>query len=78
MVIDAHVIVEVAVYYGKTMFVYFTYCSSIKTFRSKFNALWNKYFGESPINEVVPVLGTRNVKRLRRRSIDRKSIEMRT
>ena len=38
-VIEAHVIVKVAVDYGKTMFVHFTYYSSIKTFPSKFNAL---------------------------------------
>ena len=74
-VIESHVIVKVAVDYGKTTFVYFTYCSSIKTFRSKFNALWNKYFGDSPINEVVPVLGTRNVKNLQRRLIDTRSID---
>ncbi|CAF1260589.1 unnamed protein product [Rotaria sordida] len=52
--------------YGKTMFVHFTYCSNMRTFPVKFHILWNKYFGESPINEVLPVLGTRNVKNLQR------------
>ncbi|CAF1166966.1 unnamed protein product [Rotaria sordida] len=52
--------------YGRTMFIHFTYCSSMKTFPRKFHALWDKYFGESPINEVLPVLGTRNVKNLQR------------
>ncbi|CAF4036137.1 unnamed protein product, partial [Rotaria sordida] len=57
---------KIPVDYGKTMFVHFTYCSSMKTFPKKFHTLWNRYFGESPINEVLPVLGTRNVKNLQR------------
>ena len=50
--------------YDKTMFIHFTYCSSMKSFPIMFHKLWNKYFGESPINEIVPVLGTRNVNNL--------------
>ncbi|CAF1403495.1 unnamed protein product, partial [Rotaria sp. Silwood1] len=46
--------------YQKTLFVHFTYCSSMKLFPVKFYELWNKYFGESPINEITPILGTRN------------------
>jgi hypothetical protein len=65
-VIDSPLKEKVPVNYGKTMFVHFTYCSSMKTFPGKFHILWNKYFGESPINEVVPILGTRNVKNLQR------------
>ncbi|CAF3183115.1 unnamed protein product, partial [Rotaria sp. Silwood2] len=65
-VIDSPVKEKVSLDYGKTMFVHFTYCSSMRTFPIKFHALWNKYFGESPINEVLPVLGTRNVKNLQR------------
>ncbi|CAF4370209.1 unnamed protein product, partial [Rotaria sordida] len=57
---------RISVDYGKTMFVHFTYCSNIKTFPKKFHNLWNKYFSESPINEVLPILGTRNVKNLQR------------
>ncbi|CAF1611520.1 unnamed protein product [Rotaria magnacalcarata] len=66
-VTDCPVKEKVPVDYGKTMFVHFTYCSNMKTFPGKFHALWNKYFEESPINEVIPVLGTRNVKNLQRR-----------
>ncbi|CAF4419706.1 unnamed protein product [Rotaria socialis] len=62
--------------YGKKMFVHFTYCSSMKTFPSKFHALWNEYFGQSPINEIIPVLGTRNVKNLQRRLTHTRSIDI--
>ncbi|CAF4978325.1 unnamed protein product [Rotaria sp. Silwood1] len=48
--------------YRRTLFVHFTYCLNMKTFLTKFHALWNKYFTESPINEIKPVLGTRNHK----------------
>ncbi|CAF1587464.1 unnamed protein product, partial [Rotaria magnacalcarata] len=65
-VIDSPLKEKLPVNYGKTMFVHFTYCSSMKAFPGKFHILWNKYFGESPNNEVVPVLGTRNVKNLQR------------
>ncbi|CAF1353832.1 unnamed protein product [Rotaria sordida] len=52
----------VPVDYGKTIFVHFTYCSSMRTFPKKFHTLWKKYFGKSPINDVLPILGTRNIK----------------
>ncbi|CAF1516594.1 unnamed protein product, partial [Rotaria sp. Silwood1] len=42
--------------YRRTLFVHFTYCLNMKTFPTKFHALWNKYFTESPINEIKPVL----------------------
>ncbi|CAF4540624.1 unnamed protein product [Rotaria sp. Silwood2] len=42
--------------YRRTLFVHFTYCLNMKTFPAKFHALWNKYFIESPINEIKPVL----------------------
>ena len=51
------------------MFVHFTYCSNMKTFPKKFHTLWDNYFGESPINEVTPILGTRNVDNLQRRLV---------
>ncbi|CAF1241404.1 unnamed protein product [Rotaria sordida] len=60
---------KIPVDYGKIMFVHFTYCSSMRTYPKKFHALWNEYFGESPINEVLPVFGTRNVKNLQRQLI---------
>ncbi|CAF1345140.1 unnamed protein product [Rotaria sordida] len=65
-VIDSPIKEVVPVDYGKTIFIHFTYCSSMKTFPRKFHTLWNKYFGESPINDVLPILGTRNVKNLQR------------
>ncbi|CAF1461996.1 unnamed protein product [Rotaria sordida] len=64
-VIDSPIKERVPVDYGKTIFVHFTYCSSMRTFPIKFHALWNKYFGESPINEVLPILGIRNAKNLK-------------
>ena len=61
--------VKVPIDYGRTMFIHFTYCLNMKTFPTKFHALWNKYFTESPINEIVPILGTRNVNNLQRRLV---------
>ena len=51
----------------KSMFVHFTYCSSMKTFPSKFHSLWQKYFAQSPIADITPIVGTRNVDNLQRR-----------
>ncbi|CAF4342700.1 unnamed protein product, partial [Rotaria sordida] len=65
-VINAPIKEIVPVEYRKTIFVHFTYCSSMRRFPVKFHALWNKYVGESHINEVLPILGTRNVKNLQR------------
>jgi hypothetical protein len=58
---------KVPIDYGKTMLVHFTYCSNMKTFPSKFHSLWQKYFNQSPINEIIPVTGIRNVNNLQRR-----------
>ncbi|CAF3810183.1 unnamed protein product [Rotaria sordida] len=55
---------HVRIDYDKVMLIHFTYCLSMKAFPLKFHTLWSKYFGESPINEIIPVLGTRNVKNL--------------
>ena len=65
-VINAPIKGKVPVDYDKTMFVHFTYFSSMRSFPKQFHKLWNKYFGESPINEIVPVLDTRNVNNLQR------------
>ena len=35
-------------------------------FPVKFHILWNKYFGEFPIDDVTPILGTRNVDNIHR------------
>jgi hypothetical protein len=41
----------------------------MRTFPTRFYALWQKYFGESPINDINPIVGTRNVNNLQRRLI---------
>ncbi|CAF4348904.1 unnamed protein product, partial [Rotaria magnacalcarata] len=50
----------------RTLFIHFTYCLNIRTLPTKFHTLWNKYFSESPINEIIPVIGTRNVQNLQK------------
>ncbi|CAF1657259.1 unnamed protein product [Rotaria magnacalcarata] len=72
-IIDSSIKEKQLVNYEKSIFVHFTYCSSMKTFPIKFHALWDKYFDKSPINEVIPILGTRNVDNLQRRLIHTKS-----
>ncbi|CAF4468314.1 unnamed protein product [Rotaria magnacalcarata] len=64
---------KLLVNYEKSLFIHFTYCSSMKTFPIKFHILWQKYFDKSPINEIIPILGTRNVDNLQRRLIHTKS-----
>jgi hypothetical protein len=63
---------KIPIDFGKTMFVHFTYCLNMRTFPEKFHTLWNKYFIESPINEIIPILGTRNVNNLQRQLIHNK------
>ena len=53
--------------HGRTMFIPFTYCTTMRTFPSKFHTFWCKYFQQSPINEIIPVLRTRNVDNLQGR-----------
>ncbi len=60
---------KIPIDHGKTRFVHFTYCSNMTTFSVKFHALCQIYFLESPIDDVVPVLGTRNVANLQRRLV---------
>ncbi|CAF4751908.1 unnamed protein product [Rotaria sp. Silwood2] len=55
---------KIPVDHTRTMFIHFTYCTNMKKFPKKFHILWYKYFGESPINEIIPVLGTCNVNNL--------------
>jgi hypothetical protein len=52
--------------HGKTMFIDFTYCTAMRYFPFKFHTLRHTYFEYSPINEVTPILGTRNVDNLQR------------
>ena len=58
--------------YEYNMFVHFTFCSSMKHFPRQFHLLWHKYFETSPINDVKPVLGTRNSDNLLRTLIEKK------
>ncbi|CAF2915161.1 unnamed protein product, partial [Rotaria sp. Silwood2] len=67
--IDSPIKEKVPIDFGKTMFVHFTYCSNMRIFPGKFHVLWNKYFGESPINDIIPTLGTRNVNNFQRRLV---------
>ena len=59
--------------YEKNLFVHFTCCLNMRTFPNRFHNLWQKYFSESPINGIRPILGTRNVYNLQRRLINTKS-----
>ena len=65
-ILDSPIQIKQLTDYGRTLFVHFTYCTNMKTFPSKFHNLWHKYFGESPINDIMPILGTRNVNNLQR------------
>ena len=68
-ILDSPIQVKIPVDHNRTMFVHFTYCSNMRMFPAKFHQLWQKYFLESPINDIVPVLGTRNVDNLQRRLV---------
>ncbi|CAF1366802.1 unnamed protein product [Adineta steineri] len=68
-IINSPIKVKEPINYGRSMFVHFTYCSSMKSFPQKFHQLWNKYFSESPINDITPMLGTRNADNLQQRLV---------
>ncbi|CAF4153085.1 unnamed protein product, partial [Adineta steineri] len=68
-IINSPVKVKEPINYGQSMFVHFTYCSSMKSFPKRFHELWNKYFSESPINDIIPMLGTRNADNLQQRLV---------
>lgn len=72
-IIKSPVQVKQPIDYRQTMFIHFTYCSSMKTFPIKFHKLWQKYFQDSPINDITPILGTRNVDNLQRRLVHTRS-----
>ncbi|CAF0787626.1 unnamed protein product [Adineta steineri] len=65
-VIDIPYQEKVPIDYTKTMFVHFTYCANMRTFPTKFHVLWIQYFGESRINEILPILVTHNFDNLQR------------
>ena len=52
--------------YENNLFIHFTFCSGMKNFPVDFHNLWNKYFYISPINDIQPILGTRNANNLQR------------
>lgn len=68
-IINSPIQVKIPVDDNKAIFVHFTYCSNMKVFPVKFHKLWQKYFMESPINDIVPILGIRNINNLRRRLV---------
>jgi len=53
--------------YNQSMYIHFTYCTSMVNFPKKFNELWKKYFEDSPINDINPILCTRNTNNLQLR-----------
>ena len=71
-IIDTPYKERASIEYVPHLFVHFTYCSSMRTFPRQFHTLWDRYFGASPINEVAPILGTRNVKNLQRHLVHTK------
>lgn len=74
MFINTPIQIQQPINHGISMFVHFTYCSNMKTFPKKFHELWQKYFNTSPINDIIPVLGTRNVLNLQKRLLHTKNI----
>ena len=60
---------KTSIEYDKHIFVHFTYCSSMKIFPRQFHKLWEKYFGNSPITDVAPILGTKNVDNLQQQLV---------
>ena len=60
--------------YENNLFVHFTYCTNMKTFPVRFHSLWRKYFSSSPINDLTPILGTRNVLNLQRQFNNKENI----
>ena len=60
---------NIPVDHSRKMFVHFTYCSNMRTFPRKFHTLWQKYFQDSPIDDLTPILGIRNVGNLQRRLV---------
>ena len=65
-IINSPVEVNQPIDHRTTLFVHFTYCTSMKLFPKKFHDLWHKCFHQSPINDIFPVLGARNAKNLQR------------
>ena len=73
-IIDRPIQVERLIDYGHTMFVHFTYCANMRSFPVRFHSLWHKYFQESPVIDITPILGTRNVDNLQRRIVHTRDV----
>lgn len=58
-----------AIDYENNIFIHFTFCSSMKDFPRQFQNLWQKYFNNSPISDIRPILGTRNVGNLQQQLV---------
>jgi hypothetical protein len=56
--------------YENNLFIHLTYCSNMRTFPARFHSLWQKYFSTSPISDIRPILGTRNVNNLQLRLVN--------
>lgn len=69
IIINSSIAIKPPIDHGISMFVHFTYCSNMKGFPQYFHELWQKYFGESPINDITPILGTKNTYNLQQRLV---------
>ena len=65
---------KMSIEYDTHLFVHFTYCTNMRSFPRHFHTLWQKYFYQSPISQITPILGTRNVDNLHRQMVQNKSI----
>ncbi len=55
--------------YNQHLFVHFTFCSNMKNFPTLFHELWKKYFDQSPIADIVPILGNKNLNNLQQKLV---------
>ena len=63
---------KMSIEYDTHLFVHFTYCTNMRSFPRQFHTLWQKYFDQSPISQITPILGTRNVDNLHRQMVQNK------
>jgi hypothetical protein len=56
--------------YNEYICMHSTYCLNMRQYPNRFHTLWNKYFGESTIADIIPILGIGNVKNLQQRLIN--------
>ena len=63
---------KISIEYGTHLFVHLTYCTNMRSFPRLFHTLWQKYFAQSPISHITPILGARNVDNLHRQMVQNK------